>query len=450
MTKRLYPLLLAFAAAASLTSCLSDTDDDVTYYDDTAITAFTLGTINRYNHTTKADGSDSTYVTKVTGSNYACYIDQLNAQIYNPDSLPKNCDAKHVVCTFSTKNGGLVVVTEKNVWGEDSLAYYSTGDSLDLSTPMKVKVYSNRGTSYKEYTLTLNVHQQTGDEFAWSTTSADGADALGARRFAQLGDEMWMFCQDGQQTTGYHLTDGTWQQATTLPDAQAYANTATLGDKLYTLYGGTVYSTADGTTWTAAPTPGNLKQLVGSSDKRLYALTDNGIAYTTDGQNWTDDTLDSAPDSLPATDINLVSIASQVNANTNNLTLIGNRGGKTVVWTRVEENGTADNNPWALLPEDSYNLKTLPCLEGLQAVAYDGGVLATGGDLTTFYTSKDHGLTWTSTDIYALPATDTATQAALFRKSDNTLYCSRAGQAAVLSGRLARLGWKKQQTAFTE
>lgn len=449
MTKRLFSLLIAFAAAASLTSCLSDTDDDVTYYDDTAITAFTLGTINRYNHTTKADGSDSIYVTKVTGSNYTCYIDQVNALIYNPDSLPKNCDAKHVVCTFSTKNGGLVVVTEKNMWGEDSLAYYSTGDSLDLSTPMKVKVYSNRGTSYKEYTLTLNVHQQTGNEFAWSEATANGADGLGARRFAQLGNEMWMFCEGDGQTVGYRRENGTWQQATTLPDAQAYASMTTLGNQLYTIVGGSLCCSTDGTTWSTLSTPNNLKQLIGSTNKRLYALTYNGIAYTTDGQNWTDDTLDSAPDSLPATDINLAWIASKVNTNTNNLTLIGNRNGKTVVWTRVEENGTADNNTWALLPEDGYNLKTLPCLDGLHVVAYDGGLLATGCGQTAFYTSLDHGLTWSITDIYALPTATTAAMA-LFRSDDNTLYCSQAGKATVVSGRLARLGWKNQQTAFTE
>lgn len=95
MIKKLFSLLIIVAAMVSLTSCLSDTDVEVTYYDDTAITAFSLGTINRYNHTTKTDGTgDSIYVTKIAGSSYKFYIDQVNALIYNPDSLPVNCDAK--------------------------------------------------------------------------------------------------------------------------------------------------------------------------------------------------------------------------------------------------------------------------------------------------------------------------------------------------------------------
>ncbi|HBN47585.1 MAG TPA: hypothetical protein DD401_08450 [Prevotella sp.] len=204
-------------------------------------------------------------------------------------------------------------------------------------------------------------------------------------------------------------------------------------------------------TWSNLDTPNNLKQLIGTSGDRIYALTIGGLAHTTNGTDWTNDELDSNADSLPATDINLAALPSKVNANTNNLTLIGNRNGKTVVWTRVEENGTNDNNAWALLPYDTYNQKTLPHLAALQVVAYDGALLATGGDMSHFYKSLDHGLTWSAIDFYALPlgqATDTPF--ALFADSDNVLRYSQARQATVLSGRLARLGWKQNQTAFTE
>ncbi len=452
MMKRLYSLLIIASAVVSLTSCLSNTDDEVTYYDDTAITAFSLGTINRYNHTTTKDGtSDSVYVTKISGSSYTCYIDQVNARIYNPDSLPKGCDLEHVVCTFSTKNGGVVMLTEKNMWGEDSLAYYSSTDSLDLSSPKAVRVYSNRGDSYKLYTLTISAHQQTGDEFAWGTASAEGADALGARRFAQLGNDRWLFCQGTAQTIGYRLTDGTWEKTSVIADSAAYKNMVVFDGYLYTFAGGQVQRSTDGVTWNGLSTPDNLKQLIGTSGSRLYALTHDGLAYSSNGIDWTADQLDSSADSLPASDINLASLPSTVNKATNNLTLIGNRGGKTVVWTRVEENGTDDNNAWALLPDDSYNQKTLPCLEGLQVVSYDGGLLATGGDMSLFYKSLDHGLTWSTTDVYALPLGQTAgTPFALYCDSENVLHYSQAQQATVLSGRLARLGWAKQQTSYTE
>ncbi len=451
MMNRFFSLLIAAVTAVSMTSCLSDTDEDVTYYDDTAITAFSLGTVKQYLHTTATDGSDSIYVKTLTASSYACYIDQVNALIYNPDSLPKGCDPAHVLCTISTKNGGVVMLNKKNMWGQDSLAYYSSTDSIDFTNPVTLMVYSNSGKVCKQYKVTLNVHQQTGNEFAWSTTAADGADAMGARRFAQLGDDRWLFCQDAAQTVGYRLDGAQWQQATTIADSAACQNMTSLGGRLYTLIGGNVCTSADGTTWTAAATPAGIRQLIGTSGARLYARTDNGLAYTTDGQTWTDDALDSDASLLPATDLNLVALPSKVNDNTNNLTLVGNRNGKTVVWTKVEENGNANaDNTWALLPDDAYNKKTLPHLSGLQVVAYDDALLATGAGTTLFYTSLDHGLTWTATSIYTLPATAdaTASAAALFCDTENILYYSRAQQSTVCSGRLARLGWKTNQTAF--
>ena len=455
MMKKFFSLLIAAVAAMSLTSCLTDTDDEVTYYDDTAITAFSLGTINRYLHTTASDGSDSIYVKKITGSNYTCYIDQVNSLIYNPDSLPKGCDPAHVICTITTKNGGVVTLYKKNMWGQDSLAYYSSTDSIDFSNPVTMMVYSNSGKACKEYKVTLNVHQQTGNEFAWGYSTANGADMLGARRFAQLGETMWLFCQGNAQTVGYRLSDGQWQQATTINDADAYKSMTTLNGHLYTLVDGNVCSTTNGTDWSTLATPDGIKQLLGCSGARLYALTDNGIAYTTDGQTWTDDVLDSSNDCLPTTDLNLVALASKVNDNTNNLTLIGNRNGKTVVWTKVEENGKGADNAWTLLPDDSYNHRTLPALSGLQVVAYDDALLAMGGDSATFYTSQDHGLTWAATSIYALPidTTTTATaaaNAALFCNTENTLFYSKEQKTNVLTGRLARLGWKTEQTAFTK
>lgn len=452
MMKRLFSLLIIASAVVSLTSCLSNTDDEVTYYDDTAITAFSLGTINRYNHTTTKDGTgDSVYVTKIAGSNYKCYIDQVNALIYNPDSLPKGCDFKHVVCSFSTKNGGVVMLMEKNMWGGDSLAYYSSSDSIDVSSPMAVRVYSNRGDIYKLYTLKINVHQQTGDEFDWGTASAMGADTLGARRFVQLGGDLWLFCQGTGETIGYRLTNGTWQQATVIADPQAYKNVAALDGYLYLFTGGMVRRSADGMTWSNTNTPNNLKQIIGTSGNRIYALTLDGLAHYSSNAGWVNDDLDSNADSLPTSDISLASLPSKVNAHTNNLTLIGNRDGKTVVWTRVEENSSSDHNAWALLPYDSYNQKTLPHLSDLQVVAYDGALLATGGDMSQFYKSLDHGLTWSAISIYALPlGQDADTPFALFNDSENILHYSKAHQASVLSGRVARLGWKQQQTSFTE
>ena len=72
---------LAFACMAlamfAFSSCLNSDEDEITYYDDTAVTAFSLSAANRYIHTTASDGvTDSVYKTSLTVSGYAFSIDQ--------------------------------------------------------------------------------------------------------------------------------------------------------------------------------------------------------------------------------------------------------------------------------------------------------------------------------------------------------------------------------------
>ena len=68
------------ACSVMLASCLGKDDDEVTYYDDTAITAFSLGTL-KYN---KRVNADSVANTTLDCSGYKFYIDQQKRIIYNP------------------------------------------------------------------------------------------------------------------------------------------------------------------------------------------------------------------------------------------------------------------------------------------------------------------------------------------------------------------------------
>ena len=46
MTKKLSSLFIMVLTLLSMSSCLGTSEDKTTYYDDTAITAFSLGTLN--------------------------------------------------------------------------------------------------------------------------------------------------------------------------------------------------------------------------------------------------------------------------------------------------------------------------------------------------------------------------------------------------------------------
>lgn len=458
MTKKLLSLVTIASFIVTLTSCLGDGNDSGTvYYDDTAISAFSLGTLNIEKHTTASDGvTDSTYKSTYSASSYKFYIDQQRQLIYNPDSLPYGTDAKHVVCSFSTKNSGTVVLNLKDAQGADSLAAYASTDSLDFSEPIRVRVYNMSGTAYRQYTVSVNIHRQTGYEMTWASTSYSALGLVGNRRMAYNNGQLYLFGEQGGQTVGYKLTGDSWQQLSSSMQlaADAYRSLIAKDGYLYVLSNGSVLRSADGQTWSQTAQGTTLTQLLGASDAALYALSADGIASSKDnGATWTADALDDAAANLPSTNVNLVCIPSKTNELTNDLVVVGTRDGVTRVWRKVEENAdNAQAQPWAFYPDDEYNKKQLPALDNLQVVGYDNGLLALGGDFSTFYYSPDEGLTWTADNSYKLPTTfgRTATPFAMTVDASNFIYISTAASTDTWSARLARLGWTTDQKEFTK
>lgn len=169
--------VLLLLTLAGLSSCLKDDDTEVVYYDDTAVTAFTLGSVTRTLHTTSSAGEDSTYTATVTGSLYAFCIDQQQGLIYNVDSLPVGCDVSKVLATITTKNSGHVVLNPRTADGQkDSLVVYSSTDSIDFSEPLELRVYNYSATAYRRYTVDVRVRQQEIDTLVWTLMTLDDAE----------------------------------------------------------------------------------------------------------------------------------------------------------------------------------------------------------------------------------------------------------------------------------
>ena len=113
---------------------------------------------------------DSVYKETYTGSSYVFTIDQLQREIYNPDSLPLHTDPAHVICTVGTKNSGLLLIKDVD---SDTLRYYQSTDSIDFTHPREFRVYANDGSAYRNYTVKLNVHQEDPDSFRWNRVAVD-------------------------------------------------------------------------------------------------------------------------------------------------------------------------------------------------------------------------------------------------------------------------------------
>lgn len=171
MKQYFHALCMMLIASVLTTSCLGD-DEETALYSDTAITAITLGTLNRYIQTT-TDGVTSTTKVKVTGSSYVMNINQLTYEISNPVALPAGTDIAHVVCTVTTRNNGVAMLLSES---GDEETYYAGTDSIDFTNPRTFRVYSSDGTATRDYTVTLNVEESEGD-YAWHVADATAAPA---------------------------------------------------------------------------------------------------------------------------------------------------------------------------------------------------------------------------------------------------------------------------------
>ena len=171
MKKKLYTIAVLLALALGVTSCLGNSDEaEITTYDDTAMASFSLSAVNRYVHTTSKSGGDSVYLSKLTVANYPFTIDQYQRKIYNADSLPADCDLKHILVTATaTSYSGTVVVKSAT---SDSLSYFSGTDSLDFSTIREFRVYNNTGGKYRAYQVQVNVKKQDTSKMVWKQLPA--------------------------------------------------------------------------------------------------------------------------------------------------------------------------------------------------------------------------------------------------------------------------------------
>ena len=98
MSIKLKPVAWLMASALLFASCLgSDNNEEYDFYDDAAISSFSLGTMSKTVFTLDSKGEDSMYVEEYKGSEYKFSIDHVNGKIYNLDSLPYRTDVKKVI-----------------------------------------------------------------------------------------------------------------------------------------------------------------------------------------------------------------------------------------------------------------------------------------------------------------------------------------------------------------
>ena len=465
--KQIRTLCTLLATILMMASC-AGSENETTLYSDAVITAFSLGTLNKYTPTIGDDGSTKLTKTTYKGSSYKFIIDQINREIYNNDSLPVGTDAEHVLCNISTVNNGIALF--KDLKEEDTYYYYSSTDSIDFSTPRTVRVMSNDGQGYSDYTIKVNVHKEDGDEFKWNELDAStevklmkGLKALYHNNIIYLFGDL-----DGKTQVIRIKNDNDWERIATSMEfsSNAWKNVTTMLGFFFLYDQEILYVSDNGEIWTPtnyqAEQP--IKQLIGASSFELYALSvENKIMVSKDGgETWKVDNNDK-PSMLPSEDITMVNYPVYMAERCEQVVMIGNRPTGSndkfaAVWRKIIDfDDFKDGGSWSYMDLGDMKDFRLPQLTNYNLLCYEDAMLAfgkvpasaSGGKpYVKIFQSRDNGITWIVKDkIFAFPDemgnTDAVTISSVVDKDYNIwLFCTGTGE--VWKGRLNSAGWTYQ------
>lgn len=454
MKRKFFAFIALITATLSLSSCLSSDETTVEYTHDTAITAFSLGSLDRYTKT-KA-GKDTLLKANVTGSDYKFYIDQAQRLIYNVDSLPCGVRDTAILATISSKNSSPILLMDINK--TDSVAaYYSSSDSINFSVPRFIRVYSSDYSAYAQYKVTVNVHKELPYEFKWHELAQNNSQlaAFSDLKAVACGDDIYVFGKTADGSTKAlksAINDGNAWSSIVMNvslSSDAYQSAVALDGKLYISDAGKVYASADAETWAEVSENADIKQLIGASSQYLYAYTAAGISVSKDqGVSWKAEKLDTDADSLPTQNVSM-NVAGVLSAkNVENVMLMGTRDkawNDTVAttWLRTVDYDANEDGQWNYLEIEKNKSGKMPWLDQVITCAADTGFVALGSN-GKWYKSQDAGLTWTQDKKVALPGEfDTDARFAFCRDKQHYYWIIRNGY--VWRGRFNIDGWKNKE-----
>lgn len=452
MKRKFFAFIALITATLSLSSCLSSDETTVEYTHDTAITAFSLGTLDQWGKT-KDGTKDSLYKAVVAGANYKFYIDQATRQIYNVDSLPCGVRDTAILATISSKNSSPILLMDINK--TDSVAaYYSSSDSINFSKPRFIRVYSSDYSAYAQYKVTVNVHKELPYEFKWHELAQNNSQlaAFSDLKAVACGDYIYVFGKtaEGIKVLKSAINEGNdWSsiEMNVSLRSDAYQSAVALDDKLYIADGGKVYASADAATWKLVSENADIRQLIGASSKYLYAYTATGISVSKDkGASWEQEKLDTDADYLPKQNISM-NVAGVLSAKeVENVMLLGTRDKAlkdtvALTWLRTVDYANEDGQ-WNYLEIENNKSGKMPWLDQVITCAADTGFVALGSN-GKWYKSQNAGLTWKQDAMVVLPA-KFATEGRFAFCRDNQHYYWIIRNGYVWRGRFNIDGWSKE------
>ena len=447
---------ILFSLALSLVcfSCGNDDDDDATTTEqsgDCIVTNVILGSLKCVRHTTSSTGEDSTYTVGVTGANFPMYIDQINQEIYNADSLPVGTDLSKVTFSTFAHSGKSIVIRNA---GTDVDITFSTTDSTDFTSPRLVTVYSKSGAMKRTYTVRINVHKEAADSFRWQrrAVNADIASLTDQRLILKDG-VLYDFGTSGSQTVllTSNADDGAnWTKSDISAADFDVKSVQLFNGKFYSIAGTQVVTSDDGINWTPNGSTQPLSALVANGTQLLFGIYNGNMLSSADGISWSTEELDEAQP-LPETDVCGLRLTSRTYTSVEDILVGGMASGNASLWRKTIDLTGAYSYPWNYFPITAEIKYPYRALSHASLMEYDQAAVLVGleadGTLSGFYLSRDRGRTWKD-EGYAKPAVGTPTSLVAAAGDDNFIWLLCGGSGEVWKGRLNRLGWDTEPTVF--
>lgn len=366
-----YPLV----GALLMTSCLGG-EDATELSSNVALLSFSIGDLKTTHIIKKADGTDSTYTTQISGSAIEFTIDQIKHLVYNTDSLAYNTNVKRVLVNVKA-DGGIYYLKPDGTAG-------SVEDSIDFTAPVTFCVTSYDGQFKRDYMTSINVHQVDPEKTAWHKVEGANLPALDKQRVFFKDDCLYVVGADADgtyYTASATLTDYTNWTTTECSGIEGEWIAALLVDEVFYLKTDAgLYCSEDAVTWAVA-----------GDEAEANALPGGGISH---GVAWFCQALKTNEDIVRTTFVATPEAADTC----------------VQVWLKL-----STEEAWMEAEPKGTNIYGCPNLENLAVIQYADKMYAFGGksignrkvSLEAFsacYESRDNGVTWKVNDTaFSLP-----------------------------------------------
>lgn len=411
MKKNIATYLAFFSLLFMGVACSSDDNEIVSVGTPYAmISSFSIDNILSPFHDFTAEGKDTIVEKLVSGDAFKFVVDQRAKEVYNIDSLTYGTKVKKVVTTLSSTG-----VPYRYDAEEGEYVYYYSVDSLDFTSPLKVRVTSTDGTYDNYYTVKINVHQVDPELLVWKSLAVDAPLAeLTPVNLLEKDGSLYLFCENvnGEPCVAVAAAGDVlnWAISPIEITGAALSSVQLFNGAFYLSTGDVLYSSADAVTWSAVVDVDGIVSLLAVSEQegKMWAATAENIVYTTDGVSFT--VAESLPQNFPLYGCSSASYPLATNNNIFRTMLIGYADeamtGDVCVWSKLSTEGQ-----WCEYEPSAEDYKC-PSMKGLQVLSYDNALFALGGaavvgekeipPFASFYVSRDNGIAWRECRDYNL------------------------------------------------